>query len=292
MKAAVQEWGRGRPVGLLGDEIDMTQGPSACPSAINSIKSGLPQDGRLRFANYGKGVLNWGAIGYNGHNDTSSACFVNAQDVTSADLYWFTDPWQVGDPQSGQGMGLRLDHRPAAGARSLPARSKPVWAVIELGHPFSEADWPTIAPAQVRAAVWQSLIAGARGIHLLQPLVRRSEPIPAHPPRWLRRRLRLRANPVRGNGHQQTDQGAGPGPQLPNGQLRLVCGAWHDRDGEVGERARSASPKKKECRKARKRNCRQGDRRQLYVFAGSAGSSVHGEVFLAVCRQSQGFGGG
>ena len=45
-----------------------------------------------------------------------------------------------------------------------PTGSKPVWAYVELGHPFDESDWPTITPPQVRAAVWQSLIAGARGI--------------------------------------------------------------------------------------------------------------------------------
>ena len=45
-----------------------------------------------------------------------------------------------------------------------PPRSRPVWAFIELGHPFTEPDWPTIQPAEVQAAVWQSLIAGARGL--------------------------------------------------------------------------------------------------------------------------------
>ena len=45
-----------------------------------------------------------------------------------------------------------------------PARSKPVWAFVEVGHPFTEDDFPAVTPAEVRAAVWQSLIAGARGI--------------------------------------------------------------------------------------------------------------------------------
>jgi hypothetical protein len=43
-------------------------------------------------------------------------------------------------------------------------RVVPVWAFVEVGHPFSEEDAPTILPAQVRAAVWHSIIAGARGI--------------------------------------------------------------------------------------------------------------------------------
>ena len=54
----------------------------------------------------------------------------------------------------------------SGGSRDLvsPAGSKPVWAIVELGHPSPKSDWPTITPPQVRAAVWQSLIAGARGI--------------------------------------------------------------------------------------------------------------------------------
>ena len=32
---------------LLHDEIDMTQGPGACPGAVNAIKDGLPNDGRF-----------------------------------------------------------------------------------------------------------------------------------------------------------------------------------------------------------------------------------------------------
>ena len=46
---------------MLDDEIDMTQGPGACPGAINAAKASLPNDGRMRYANYGKGVLIWGA---------------------------------------------------------------------------------------------------------------------------------------------------------------------------------------------------------------------------------------
>jgi hypothetical protein len=50
--------------------------------------------------------------------------------------------------------------------RSLvqPPASRPVWAFVELGHPFAEDDWPTITPSQVRAAVWSGLIHGARGV--------------------------------------------------------------------------------------------------------------------------------
>ena len=45
-----------------------------------------------------------------------------------------------------------------------PAGSKPVWGFVEVGHPFTEQDWPSAKPAQVVAGVWSSIIHGARGI--------------------------------------------------------------------------------------------------------------------------------
>ena len=54
--------------------------------------------------------------------------------------------------------------------RQLDARDgarQPVWNFIELGWPFTEsaaAGGRRILPAELRAAVWHSIIAGARGI--------------------------------------------------------------------------------------------------------------------------------
>ena len=46
----------------------------------------------------------------------------------------------------------------------LDGDRQPVWAFIEVGHPFTE-DWaPTITPGQIRSAVWHLIIAGARGV--------------------------------------------------------------------------------------------------------------------------------
>ena len=44
-----------------------------------------------------------------------------------------------------------------------PAGSKPVWGFVEVGTPFSDRG-SGITPSQIRAAVWHSIIAGARGI--------------------------------------------------------------------------------------------------------------------------------
>ena len=151
---------------LLGDEIDMTQGPGACPNAINAIKAGLPADGRLRYSNYGKGVTIWGAVGYNGHNDISSACFVNAQDVTSTDLYWHTDPFQIGDPQSGNSWGYGWTMERQRMLDSMDGVRKPQWGFVEVTNAMNGPSAPS--PAEIRGAVWHTLIAGARGVMYFQ----------------------------------------------------------------------------------------------------------------------------
>jgi hypothetical protein len=150
---------------LLGDEIDMTQGPGACPRALNSIKAGLPNDGRLRFTNYGKGVLIWGASGYAGHNDASSGCFINAQDVTSADLYWHTDPNESG-PLSGSSSGYGWSMRRMRMLDRRDGKIKPQWGFVEVTDAMNGGSPPT--PAEIRGAVWHTLIAGARGILYFQ----------------------------------------------------------------------------------------------------------------------------
>jgi hypothetical protein len=157
---------------LLGDEIDMQYSPEDGYARLNQIRASLPADGRLRFSNYGKGVTFW-------LDDPEAARYVNDfQDVVSADNYWFTDENICSGTEGGTLVSGGADlssaqcHRAAnygATVRRVrdlvsPAGSKPVWAFVELGHPAGESDWPTITPPQVRAAVWQSLIAGARGI--------------------------------------------------------------------------------------------------------------------------------
>ncbi|MGX5653814.1 hypothetical protein ACWKWC_03490 [Geodermatophilus nigrescens] len=178
---------------LLADEADMWAGPGAggwsgnfpgegdicrpegtpCGFTVQqTLVDGLPDDRRLRYANYGKGVVFW-------ESHDEAAHFVNHfQDIVSVDTYWFTDE-NICGPTEGGGLfaggeqlmpedchlaanyGATVDH-----ARSLvePPGSRPVWAFVELGHPFTESEWPTISPAQVRAAVWSSLIHGARGV--------------------------------------------------------------------------------------------------------------------------------
>jgi hypothetical protein len=180
---------------FVNDEADMWGGPgsaawtgkypgggttcrpasAACGYTIQAkLASQLPADRRLRYANYGKGVTFW-------ESDTQAARFVNSyQNVVSADNYWFTDENICGADEGGQlsdtasladdGLQPSLCHlavnygKTVKRVRSLANYAKPVWGFVELGHPATENNWPTISPQQVVAAVWQSLIAGARGI--------------------------------------------------------------------------------------------------------------------------------
>ncbi|MFC8302331.1 DUF4082 domain-containing protein [Specibacter sp. NPDC057265] len=190
---AITTWDApGRSGALLPDEVDMWAGPgssawsgkwpgegpicvpenSRCGYTIQASQKAAAAPGSMIFANYGKGVTFW-------ETDSEAARFVNEYpNVVSADNYWFTDPNICGVSEGGtlvfpQRVLSQDECRKAANygwtidrVRSLvsPAASKPVWAFIEVGHPFSEDDAPTITAAQIKAAVWSSLIHGARGI--------------------------------------------------------------------------------------------------------------------------------
>ncbi|GGF90441.1 hypothetical protein GCM10007304_00420 [Rhodococcoides trifolii] len=175
------------------DEADMWAGPGSSPwtgnypgqgdicrpansqcgyTVMSAARSKVPA-GRMVVSNYGKGVAYW-------ETNTQAAQFVNNyQDVVSTDIYWFTDPNVCNQYEGGNLINGGASAVPAAQCRlatnygkvvqrvrSLvtPAASKPVWAFIELGHPFTESYAPTITAPQIKAAVWSSLINGARGI--------------------------------------------------------------------------------------------------------------------------------
>jgi hypothetical protein len=163
---------------LLFDEIDMLQGPNGGYRTMEGIVSSLPNDGRLRFNNYGKGVMFW-------ETDEEASRFLNNyQQVASNDIYWFTDPFLNGWPEAHRlypnqnRPGLTVDEKRRAynygitvdRMRALDAMDGsriPIWNVVEVGWPFTESAAQgarTILPAELRAAVWHSIIAGARGI--------------------------------------------------------------------------------------------------------------------------------
>lgn len=189
---AVMGWTDPRASGaLLGDEVDMWAGAgdaawsgnypgqggicepggSGCGYTIQQQWAGNVEPGTMVYANYGKGITFW-------LSDEEAARFAAFPDVVSADAYWFTDP-NICDVLEG---GELVDHtrdlteqecRRAANygwttarVRSLvePAGSKPVWNFVEVALPSEETGSPGTTPEQIRAAVWSSIISGARGI--------------------------------------------------------------------------------------------------------------------------------
>lgn len=141
-------------------------------TVMAELKSEVPPQ-VMAFANYGKGVTFW-------EERDDAARFVNDfQDVVSVDNYWFTDNNICRADEGGvlkkneeadlsdsechlaANYGLSTKH-----VRSLvqPRASMPVWNFVEVGQPFAEEDDATITGPQLRAAVWSSIINGARGI--------------------------------------------------------------------------------------------------------------------------------
>ncbi|WBB95761.1 MULTISPECIES: DUF4082 domain-containing protein [unclassified Solwaraspora] len=176
---------------VIGDEADMWGGPGngtwtgnypgqgpICTSSrdgcgldvMKKESATVPSGDRgLRYANYGKGVMFW-------QSDSDASKFVNGfSSVVSNDIYWYTDPHVCTAPAEGPTYGVNKDNcRRAANygltmqrMRELDAmdgKRQPVWAFVEVGHPFTE-DWaPTITGEQVTGAVMNSVINEARGI--------------------------------------------------------------------------------------------------------------------------------
>ena len=286
----------------LADEIDMLGSPESGYDTLNEILGTLPADDRLRFNNYGKGITFW-------LEDAQAARYVNEfQDVLSADNYWFTDENMCAGTEGGALVAGGADLSPAQCHRAAnygatvrrvrglvaPAGSKPVWAFVELGHPYTEAHWPTITPPQVRAAVWQSLIAGARGViyfnhsfggpdqtqHILREGLDAGSvysPISTIVGATNRRIKELA--PVLNSPTVRSGWSQGPGTTA---MVKWATGKSAAKKRCKSKRKRCKKPKAKtgakRC-KAKKKRCKKA-KGHLYVFAGSAGSSVNGRFSL------------
>ena len=163
---------------LLYDEIDMVAGPPDGDgyNILNDIIASLPDDGRMMYNNYGKGVMMW-------ETDEQAARFINDfQDVSSADVYWFTDPnmdsvspierimpdngpWTQDQLKRAANYGYVVDRMRMLDA--MDGERQPIWNFVEVGWPFTESaaqGGRAIEPEEINAAVWHSLIAGAQGI--------------------------------------------------------------------------------------------------------------------------------
>ncbi|MCP1414118.1 hypothetical protein [Paenarthrobacter sp. A20] len=177
----------------LSDEVDMWAGPgsapwtgkypgegplcvpeaSKCGYTVQKERRAVAPQGAMLYANYGKGVAFWLS------DEESVEFFKGIQDVVSADTYWFTDPSICAKGEGGAIVGYTRDLtqeecRLAANygwtierIRKLQAggNTTPIWAFVEAGHPFKDSpNATTISAPEIRAAVWSSLIHGARGV--------------------------------------------------------------------------------------------------------------------------------
>ncbi len=171
---------------LLEDEADMFGGPgngewtgnhsgegpicspedAQCGYTVMRTRAAShPSDGRLRYANYGKGVFMW-------ETDAEAEPFVNAYtDIVSTDIYWYTDPGICEEAANFVGIPMRQCRLAANyGAvidreRDLDARDgrrQPIYAFVEAGAPFDSGG--AITANQLAGAVMSSLIHEARGI--------------------------------------------------------------------------------------------------------------------------------
>jgi hypothetical protein len=153
----------------------VTQGGRCGYTVLETINNRLPDDGRARYTNYGKGVAFWESDGQAARFLNGTPAFGTYQDIVSTDIYFFTDGGLCIPSQAAGQPGVVTANNCHVAAnygwlidkqRRLmsPAASRPVWAFVEVGHPWSESHWPSITPNQIKAAVWHSLIAGARGV--------------------------------------------------------------------------------------------------------------------------------
>ena len=151
-------------------------------TVMSTLLRGHPAtEGRLRYANYGKGIFpGW-------MSEIDFARFVNDfTNVVSDDLYWYTDPSICVDAQGptiikGSGPVSRYtslhDLLPSECRRSanygavvdrmrkidsLDGKFQPVYAFVEAGTPADGGG--TITGPQLEGAVMSSLIHGAAGI--------------------------------------------------------------------------------------------------------------------------------
>jgi hypothetical protein len=295
---------------FLADEFDMLYGPSTGYDEVQQRADDTPDDGRMRYSGYGKGVLFW-------ETDAEAARFVNNyQDVVQADAYFFTDN-DVCDPsQAGGEPGIvkANDCHVAANYGWIidrlqglvsPAGSEPVWAVVEVGHPASEEDWPSIRPPQIRAAVWQSIIAGARGIIYFNHSFGGPNPTQhalREPPYAAERAVVKATNaqitrlaPVLNSPTVVSGWSQGPGTtamvkwagdKAPKAKKRCKSkkGKRKKKCKRTKGKAKAKEAKAKRCKSKKGKKCKKAKRDRanghLYVFAGSAGSPVEGRFSL------------
>ena len=126
---------------MLGDEVDMTDSGACSSRTWQARKNNFPSDGRLFYANFGKGVMFW-------QSNAGAACWVNSVNIPSVDVYWFTDGNACGSGEGGGDPGVYMQNNchnavnygynvnRVRSLLSVPG-SKPIWNFVEIGCPWT-----------------------------------------------------------------------------------------------------------------------------------------------------------
>jgi len=147
--------------------ICLPEKPPCGYTVMSTLKDRLPQgDGRLHYANFGKGVAMW-------ETDQEASRFVNSYtDALSTDIYWYTDAHICTEAETW--LKLPRDRCPRAAnygrvvdrtrrLDALDGRRQPVYAFVEVGWPGADGR-TAITADQIAGAVMNALVHEARGI--------------------------------------------------------------------------------------------------------------------------------
>jgi hypothetical protein len=153
----------------LYDEPDMPNTSAGCspPGSLQSMATAARSADPTRpvHINFGKGVAipGWfiGGANCSSNVDQQATSYLQSCDICSADYYAITDPYERPHcaPDCLWRYGATVDR-----VRALTNYQKPVWNFIETEDCCSRTAPTRPTAAQVKSAVWLSIIHGALGI--------------------------------------------------------------------------------------------------------------------------------
>ncbi len=155
-----------------GDEMDMFRvndpapfGPNSPTTVHNAYLANKAADPtRPQHINWGKPMGGWYYTATGGY-DTGSrngdlTLYQKSSEMTSVDYYWWTDPYE--NKPNAFGYGVSVDWQRYYARMDNP--NKPIWMFVENSRPWDMTGGTAITPAQMEAAIWNSVVHGARGI--------------------------------------------------------------------------------------------------------------------------------
>lgn len=131
------------------DEPEGRVPPATYDADARKAKQQDPE--RPTYGNFTKGMVYAGST-----SDLQLYC--KNIDITSTDIYGYTDPWEAGGPHSGAWVyGLGIDRQ----QQLCPGKA--AWGFVETTRPFSQSK-DRITPDEAEQAVYNVLVHGGRGV--------------------------------------------------------------------------------------------------------------------------------